>query len=109
MLGELGRPEEALVCYDHALEINPHLEQAWSNKGTVLDELGLSEEALACLDRALAINPRFELAWFNKGAALVNGFQRYREALMCFEEAQQLGNPQAAQVIAQLRQALGQR
>jgi hypothetical protein len=38
---------------------------------------------------------------------LFNNFQRYHEALRCFEEAQRLGVPQAAQGIALCRQMLG--
>jgi len=40
--------------------------------------------------------------------ALANAFQRYAEALACFEEAERLGNPQAAEGIALCRQELGQ-
>jgi Flp pilus assembly protein TadD len=107
-LGALGRTEEALDCYDRALALNPRYEQAWSNKGVALGALGRTEEELDCYDRALALNPRDEKAWFNKGAVLFNDFQRYREALACFEKAQRLGYPQAAQGIALCRQRLGE-
>jgi tetratricopeptide (TPR) repeat protein len=104
---ELDRSEEAIKCYDHALEINPRLAEAWYSKGIALGSLGRSEEAIECYDRALEINPRFAEAWYNKGTALVNYFQLYLEALACFEEAQRLGFPQAAQAIALCRQMLG--
>jgi tetratricopeptide (TPR) repeat protein len=107
-LSNLGRSEEALACYDRALAINPQDAEAWSNKGNALGALGRSEEALACYDRALAINPQLAQAWSNKGVVLANDFQLYREALACFEEAQRLGLPQAAQAIALCRQMLGQ-
>lgn len=80
----------------------------WSNKGVALGALGQTQEVLACYDRALEINPRLAGVWFNKGAVLFNNFQRYREALSCFEEVQRLGYPQVAQAIALCRQRLGQ-
>ena len=44
-----------------------------------------------------------------KGAvALANAFQRFAEALACFEEAERLGSTQAAEGIALCRQELGQ-
>ena len=61
-LDTLERLEEALSCYDRALELNPHFEWAWNNKGAVLDKLGRLEQALACYDRVLEMNPRNEKA-----------------------------------------------
>jgi tetratricopeptide (TPR) repeat protein len=108
VLGDMGRHEEALGCCERSLVLNPHNEQAWVNRGLTLAELQRSEEALACFDRALALNPRLEQGWFNKGVALVQVFQRYAEALACFEEAERLGSTQAAEGIALCRQELGQ-
>lgn len=105
-LNELGHSEEALVCYDRALALDPHDVLAWNNKGTTLNSLGRSEESLACYEHALALDPCYAGAWFNKGATLFYSFQRYREALACFEEAQRLGVPQATQMIELCRQVL---
>ena len=101
----LGRLEEALVCYDRALALNPRLEQAWVNKGAALGELGQMEESIDCCDYALALNPRLPEAWINKGAVL-GRLGQFRKALLCFEEAQRLGAPQAAQMIALCQQRL---
>jgi tetratricopeptide (TPR) repeat protein len=62
-------------------------------------------EALTCYDRALEINPRYAQAWFKKGAALHNA-GRFEQALACFEQAQRLGDPQAAEAIAVCRREL---
>ncbi|HLG15924.1 MAG TPA: serine/threonine-protein kinase [Blastocatellia bacterium] len=107
-LDELGRFEDAMACYDRALGINPQSPNAWYNKGVALGRFGQDEKAMECFDRALEINPRYAEAWFNKAAALANSGRR-AEALACFEQANRLGLPQAALIIAQLRQALGQR
>jgi tetratricopeptide (TPR) repeat protein len=73
-----------------------------------LGTLGQYAEALACSERAIQLRPQLAEAWFNKGAELVNGFQNYRQAQGCFEEAHQLGHPQAAQGIELCQQMLGQ-
>ena len=44
-LANLGRHDEAMACYDRALEIDPRDALAWNNKGTGLLELGRREEA----------------------------------------------------------------
>ena len=48
----LGRYEEAIECFDRALEINPNFAEAWNNKGNVLDELGRYEEAVESKGKA---------------------------------------------------------
>src|SRR5262249_51290315 len=41
----LGRLQEALACFDKAIEIDPALPQAWSNKGNSLSRVGRNDEA----------------------------------------------------------------
>jgi tetratricopeptide (TPR) repeat protein len=64
-------------------------------------------EALDCYERALELDPNLAPAWFNKGVTLFNAFQRYAEALACFEAAERLQYPPAAEGMALCRQALG--
>jgi len=90
-LANLGRPAEALTCYERALEINPRDAVAWSNKGNALVRLGRPAEALTCYERALEINPRYPEAWLNKGVALAD-LGRPAEALTCYERALEI-NP----------------
>jgi len=85
-LDELGQHEDAVTCYDKALEIDPRSVITWSNKGTALGALGRHEEAIACLDQALRLNPQSAPAWSNKGNAL-DALDRYGDALACFTEA----------------------
>ena len=108
VLGERGQHEEALGCCERTLTLNPHNAQAWVNKGLTLAELQRLDEALTCFEHALTVDPNLEQAWFNKGVTLVNAFQRYAEALPCFEAAERLGNPQAAEGVALCQQELGQ-
>jgi len=54
-LGNLGKYEEAIVCCDKAIEIDPDNVAAYHNKGIDLDSLGKYEEAIVCCDKAIEI------------------------------------------------------
>ena len=51
-LDDLGKHEEAIKCYDKALELNPKYEKAWNNKGNTFEKLGRKEEAQECFQEA---------------------------------------------------------
>lgn len=85
-LDPLGRYEEAIACYDKALEIDPSLASAWSNKGNSLHNLGRYEQAVACHDKAVEIDPSLANAWSNKGVTL-GVLGRYEEAIACYDKA----------------------
>ncbi len=101
-LDELGRHEEAISCYDKALEIDPQDVNTWSNKGTALGALGNYEEAIACFDKALEIAPDSSVAWVNKGQVL-KMLSRYESATVCFDKALRCYET----LIAPLHEALG--
>ena len=108
-LNALGRHEEAISCFDKALEIDlqntawdkKKLDQlgiesiirigaqdvaAWNNKGTSLNALGRHEEAIECFDMVLKIDPRDSGIWNNKGTALL-ALGRHGEAIQCYDKA----------------------
>ncbi|MGH9821976.1 MAG: tetratricopeptide repeat protein [Blastocatellia bacterium] len=103
----MARNEEAIDCYDRALQMNPHDELTLYNKGNSLAALGRFDEAIESYDRAIGISPLYEDAWHNKGAALWH-LARFREALPCFEEAQRLGHPNAREAIAMCHEVLAE-
>jgi len=88
-LDSLGRYEEALLCYDQALELDPRCIAAWNNKSASLDNLGRYEEAILCYDQALELDPRDATAWDNKGTSL-NALGRHEEAIRCLDKALEL-------------------
>ncbi len=61
-----NRLEEALTCFEKAIELNPRFAEAWNGKAAVLDGLGRQAEALVCLTKAVEFYPRFTGAWNNK-------------------------------------------
>ncbi len=54
----MGRPAEALRCFDAALEINRSYAEAHLNRGIVLNELGRHDEARQALARAGELDTR---------------------------------------------------
>ena len=52
-LDDLGRYEEAIASYDHALKFKPDDDLAWNGRGVALDNLGRLEEAITSYDKAL--------------------------------------------------------
>ena len=47
----IGNFEEALKCYDQAIQVNPKNIDAWVNKRNALDELGEHEKANECKNK----------------------------------------------------------
>lgn len=49
------RYEEALRCYDHAIEMDPCNGDVWFNKGLTLKRMGLAEKSRECMDRTMRL------------------------------------------------------
>jgi tetratricopeptide (TPR) repeat protein len=80
------RLEEAVQCYDKALELDPKYVQAWYGKGDALYIMGrcgkvvvdleealvlaFLEEALLCFDKALELDPQNKVAQERKQQTL---------------------------------------
>ena len=63
----LGRPEDAIACYDRALAAAPRIPELHVNKGTALRALNRFDEALASFAAAIAIDPMRAEAHYNAG------------------------------------------
>lgn len=85
-LNNLKRYQEAIVCFDKAIDIDPLNSSAWNNMGTSLRLLSKQKEALSCYEKALKINPSNAHALFNKGSLLSELGQR-DDAIQCFNRA----------------------
>ena len=91
-LKNLGRLDEALVCYDNAIDLNPPariISLAWNNKGNCFLARGRFNESLSCYETALKLNAANEKAWCNKGFTLHN-LGRFAEALKCYDQSLQI-------------------
>lgn len=87
----LNKDNEALICFNKALEINPKFELALHNKGNLFYKQNKLDDALMCFNQVLEINSNFFLSLDNKGAILLerNNFQ---EATECFDKSLEI-NP----------------
>jgi len=85
-LNSLSKYQEAIKCFDKAINIDPLNSGAWNNKGSSLHLLGRGREALSCLEKALKLNPSNARAWANKGS-LFSGLGQLDDALECLNQA----------------------
>ncbi len=84
--GNLSKLEQAIKCYDKAIEIDPNNSGAWDNKGNALRLTGRNKEALECYNNAIKINPSNASAWANKGAVL-STLGQLNDSLQCLHRA----------------------
>ena len=82
----LKRYQEAVVCYDKVIELNPNDFSAFNNKGHCLANLKKYEDAIQCFDKSIHLFPRFFDAFYNKGLCLFN-LKLFDEAVQCYEKA----------------------
>lgn len=86
MLANLGRYEEALVCFDKAVEVQPDDYAAWVFRGVVIIHLNRPEDALKSCNKALEIQNSDVQAWIFRGVAL-HRLGRYAEAYDSYNKA----------------------
>ena len=88
-LADLGRYDEAITCYDKAIELKPDFDLAHRDKGLALANLGRYDDAIKCCDKAIELKPDFDFAHSSKGLALYK-LGRHDEAIKCFDKAIEL-------------------
>ncbi|WP_293147002.1 MULTISPECIES: tetratricopeptide repeat protein [unclassified Microcoleus] len=89
-LHNLERYDEALECYDRAIDLNANYHPAWALQGNVLNHLERYEEALVSFDKAIKLGATYHSVWVLRGNVL-NHLERYEEALVSFDKAIKLG------------------
>lgn len=84
-LGNSGKPREALIEYDKAIELFPLFYEAIDNQAFTYMELGEFETALKAFEDSLRVNPNGVTAFFSRGECLLKlGHLERAEAV--FEE-----------------------
>lgn len=88
-LGHIERSEEAIYCFQQAIELNPQYHAAHANLGRSLMEKGRLDEAIDWFQRAIDLNPKaaitrnnLGLIWEKKG--------KLDKAIACYREAMAL-------------------
>ncbi|SVE52870.1 uncharacterized protein METZ01_LOCUS505724, partial [marine metagenome] len=103
-LSTLSRKDDAIACYDKAIEIDPKDAYYYYNKGIALSSLKKYEEAIVSLDKTIEIKPGHVDAWRKKAFAL-RKLERYDDAMMCYDKAVKI-NPKDATVWKAIRTTL---
>jgi tetratricopeptide (TPR) repeat protein len=93
-LGQVGKYQKAIECFDKAIEINPEDADAWYNRGEALGQVGKYQKAIECFDKAIEINPNYINALNSKGTAL-HYLDEYQKAIECYDKAIEI-NPEDA-------------
>lgn len=65
-----GNYQEAIDCYDQALNLNPSNIDAWISKGNALNSMGFYDDAISCYDRALEMDPDNEFALLGRSLSI---------------------------------------
>ena len=68
-LQELGRPDEALPCFEKACQLQPDQADAHFSLATALKDVGDPLAAIACYERALRLEPDHAQALCGRGLA----------------------------------------
>lgn len=79
-------PEEALITYNRAIELDPNYSEALNNKGNLLKALGRFSEALDAFDHVIKINPDPAEPYYNRGN-LLQDLKRYEESIASYRIA----------------------
>ena len=83
---ELQAYQQAVDCYQIAVNFKPDKHEAWNNRGVALDKLGRLDDAIASYDNALEFKPDDHQAWYNRGVALGN-IGRFDDAIASYDKA----------------------
>lgn len=103
----LQRHEEALECYERALQLAPNDGDLWQNKGAVLVGLKRFGEAIESLGTAVSLSPKDSDVWNNKGLAH-RELRQLDASLDCFKKAAHI-SPRDPLVCKNLAQVLCER
>lgn len=86
LIEEAGQLDEALRCYDAAIEKAPDLARARMNRGNILLAQGNAEGALHAYRTALELEPDYAAAHYNAGNAQAN-LNNHEAACAAYEQA----------------------
>ncbi|MBI5146721.1 MAG: tetratricopeptide repeat protein [Thaumarchaeota archaeon] len=91
-LKNLGKYDEAIKCYDLALELVPNHVDTLYKKAYSLSNLGKQNEAIKCYDLILEIKPDAINALYEKASICFYSLKKYDEAIKCYDKILKVDN-----------------
>ena len=82
----LGQHDNAIACYNKAIQLKPDFVAAYSNLGNVLTDLGKHKDAIISYNKSIELNPRYAQAHNNLGKIL-NQIGKHKEAIVSCTKA----------------------
>ena len=64
--------DEAISCFNQAIELKPDYAVAYNNKGMILNDLKKYKEAVSCFNKAIELDSNYFLAIKNRDISLNN-------------------------------------
>ena len=81
--------DDALTCYEKAIELEPSDAYYWTLKGLTLYDLEKYQDALVCCNKAIELDPSKARYWNTKSATL-SSLEKDQDALVCCNKAIEL-------------------
>jgi tetratricopeptide (TPR) repeat protein len=101
VLMQVGRHPEARAAIETSLRLH-ETAPAWYQLGNVFIHLNQVPQALHCYETAERLDPQNADIWSHKGLALAKSGS-FAEAMICFSEAERLGDNKASEAIEKMQ------
>lgn len=98
--------DQAIACFDKAIEIEPSFAQAYCNRGTAYYEKGQYDRAILDFDKAIEIDSDFAGAYYNRAGAYFHK-KEYDKILQDVLKAQRMGHNVSPELLKVLQEASG--
>jgi len=82
--------QEALACYNKAIDLNRNYELVWANKGHTLFQMNKFDEAYSCYKEWCNIRPKLPNAWEGLGKCCIHK-SNFAEAFEYLDKASKFG------------------
>ncbi len=98
ILEDITKYDNAMICYDKSLEIDPMYANAWERKGMIYHKLKKFDDAISCYDKVIEIDSKFENdsskfsiseMWSRKGK-IFDDWEKPEESKECFAKANKM-------------------
>jgi tetratricopeptide (TPR) repeat protein len=83
----MGRIDESIDAYKHAIQLAPDQIFAWNNLGNLCAKIGRNDEAITAFQKAIECNPRDPVGWnglgdvYNNNGSIDDAIAAYRKSI----------------------------